>query len=103
MEKIYNYTTPTIIFNNFQLITPAEITVAYLTIKQDGQIILEKNMSELTIGESSISYTMTQEESAVLGTEKAKAQLTWVTAGGLRGVSETLEAIGVAVQKSEVI
>lgn len=103
MDKIYNYTTPTITFDSFQTVSPSDFSEAYLTIKQCGSIILEKELSDMTVTDTSIAYSMTQEESALLGHKRAKIELTWKTTSGKRGVSPEYEVLGVAVQKSEVI
>ena len=46
----------------FSKVNPAEINTAYLTIKQTGKDILEKNLAECTVGDNYIEWILTQEE-----------------------------------------
>ena len=58
-------TTPTIQYN-FKIIDPSTIVTAYLTIKQDGVLMIEKNLSEATVGDNFLNWTLTQEETLSL-------------------------------------
>lgn len=102
MQTIVNYTTPTITWS-FSTVTPSDISEAYLTVEQGGEIILEKELSDMTVGEDSISYTMAQAESALIGTKSATVVLNWKLEDGTRGVGETLKILGARNPKDEVI
>lgn len=54
-------TTPTIDFT-FQTVSPAEITVAYLTIEQNEVKVLERDLTSATVGEHDIAWKLTQTE-----------------------------------------
>lgn len=58
-------TTPTIQYN-FKVIDPARIVSAYLTLKQDGVLMIEKDLTEATIGENCIFWVLSQEETLSL-------------------------------------
>lgn len=67
-------TTPTITYT-FDTIVVADITECYLTIIQ-GSNVLEKELSDATVGESSLSWTLTQAETLALDAGKsATAQI----------------------------
>ena len=58
MTKIIIGTTPTITYK-FKVVDVADITVAILTIKERGVNIIELNLSDATVGEDSLSWTLT--------------------------------------------
>lgn len=102
MTKIIIGTTPTIIYT-FKIVSPADLTKAILTIKCAGQIILEKTLADAVVGENSLSWTLTQQETLALGTRTAKMMLNWLTASGTRGASAETIIVGVTNHKREVI
>lgn len=102
MTEIIIGTTPTIIYK-FKIISPADLTKAILTIKSMGQIILEKTLADAIVGEDSLSWTLTQQETLSIGTRSCKMMLNWVTADGTRGASAETVIMGVTNHKSEVI
>ena len=58
-------TTPTITYR-FKVVDPVDSSVAYLTISQAGQTMIEKTLEEATVGEDSLEWTLTQEETLLL-------------------------------------
>ena len=58
-------TTPTIRFT-FNIIDPAQVTAAYLTILQGNKDVVEKDLSAATVGESFIEWTLSQENTLAL-------------------------------------
>lgn len=54
-------TTPTIEFT-FKNISPKDMKVAYLTIDQNGRTKIEKNIDDAIVGDNSIDWNLTQEE-----------------------------------------
>lgn len=84
MATIVRGTTPTITYT-FDNVEVANITTALLTFKQDGSIVLQKALSDATVGEDSLSWTLTQAETLELG--ETEMMLNWVTTDGTRGVS----------------
>ena len=93
MTKIIIGTTPTITYK-FKVVDVADITVAILTIKERGVNIIELNLSDATIGEDSLSWTLTQEETLLIGTRTATMMLNWKTEDGTRGASEQVFVTG---------
>ena len=102
MTQITIGTTPTITYK-FSIVSPADFSTAILTIKCNGQLILEKNLADASVGEDTLSWTLTQEETLALGTRSCKMMLNWVTHSGKRGASEETTIIGVQNHVKEVI
>ena len=93
MTKIIIGTTPTITYK-FKVVDVSDITVAILTIKERGVNIVELNLSDATIGEDSLSWTLTQEETLLIGARTATMMLNWKTEDGTRGASEQVFVTG---------
>ena len=102
MTKIIIGTTPTITYK-FKIVNVSEITVAILTIKERGVNIIELNLSDATIGEDSLSWTLTQEETLQLAGKTATMMLNWKTEDGTRGASEEVFIQGAPNHIREVI
>ena len=102
MTQIIIGTTPTITYT-FKTVSPADLTKAILTIKSMGQIILEKTLADAVVGENSLSWTLTQQETLNIGTRSGKMMLNWLTASGTRGASAETAIMGVTNHKREVI
>ena len=54
-------TTPTIQFT-FKTVNVSQIAVAYLTIEQHGDLIVEKDLSEATVGNGYLEWILEQED-----------------------------------------
>ena len=80
-----------------------DITVAIITIKERGVNIVELNLSDATIGEDSLSWTLTQEETLQLAGKTATMMLNWKTEDGTRGASEEVFIQGAPNHIREVI
>lgn len=102
MTQIIIGTTPTITYN-FKIVSPSDFSIAILTIKCNGQLILEKNLTDASVGEDTLSWTLTQEETLALGTRFCKMMLNWVTHSGKRGASKETAIMGVSNHVREVI
>ncbi len=102
MTKIIIGTTPTITYR-FKIVDVSEITVAILTIKERGVNIIELNLSDATVGEDTLSWTLTQEETLQLGGKTATMMLNWKTQDGTRGASEEVFLQGAPNHIREVI
>ena len=102
MTKIIIGTTPTIKYK-FKVVNVSEISVAILTIKERGVNIIEKDLSDATVGEDSLSWTLTQEETLQLGSKTATMMLNWKTEDGTRGASEEVFIQGAPNHVREVI
>ena len=86
MANIIRATTPTIKYR-FRIVKVTDITTAYLTIKQNGNTIIEKTLADADVGEDSLSWTFTQSETLQMATGKITAMLNWKTVDGTRGAS----------------
>ena len=88
-------TTPTIIFNNFQVVKVGEFKEAVLTIKQGGMysrtVLIKRDLSTAEVTATEIAWTLTQEETLSLD-PKAQAQvcMNFLTTAGLRGTSKAV-------------
>ena len=87
MAQIIRGTTPTIEFT-FKTVDVSNISGAVLTIRQNGQIVVEKDKTAASVGESAVSWTLSQEESLSLGIGNCKIMLNWILADGTRGASD---------------
>lgn len=94
-------TTPTIKYT-FSYIDPAEITEAYLTIAQDDTTVLEKELSDASVGEDCISWTLTQSETLTIS-NNAEVMLNYLLRDGTRGASLPAAVRFVHNLKEEVI
>lgn len=102
MTKIIIGTTPTITYK-FKVVDVSQITVAILTIKERGVNIIELNLSDATVGEDSLSWTLTQEETLQIGVKTCTMMLNWKTEDGTRGASEEVSVQGAPNHIREVI
>lgn len=102
MTVIVKGTTPTIVYT-FRAVDPSEFVKAYVTIRQNGSVILEKTLRDAEIGDGKISWTLTQEETLDFARGKITARLNWKTADGTRGVSTRSVILIEDNEKKEVI
>lgn len=102
MINIIIGTTPTITYT-FSLVTPADFASAILTIKRNNNIVVRKELSDAEVGETSVSWTLTQAETLLLGPGQSKMMCNWIKRDGIRGASPEVEIHGVANHISEVI
>ena len=104
MVKIIRGTTPTIEYK-FRVVNVSDISVAVLTFKQGGNVVIEKDLETATIGENSLSWRISQEESLLLepGAKKITIMLNWKLQDGTRGASNEEEALAADNHKNEVI
>jgi len=82
-------TTPTIKYT-FKKVDVEDITIAYLTILISGNVKIERDLSTAIIGNKSISWTLTQEETLSMTSNKVTCQLNWKLTDGTRGASEKI-------------
>lgn len=85
--EIVKGTTPTIEVK-FSIVDPTTITAAILTISANSIIVLQKELTDATVGTNSLSWTLTQSETLQLA-GRAIVMLNWLTSEGVRGVSES--------------
>lgn len=102
MTEIIRGTTPTIKYT-FKKVDTANLTTAYLTIKQGSDVMVEKSISGAMRGEGYIQWVLTQEETLSLARGAVTFMLNWKTADGTRGASEKRRINVVENDKNEVI
>ena len=93
MTRIIIGTTPTITYT-FKVVPVSSIVKAVLTIKERGVNIIEKTLSDATVGEDTLSWTLTQEETLSIGAKSASMMLNWKLADGTRGASDVVLITG---------
>lgn len=99
-------TTPTfeIIFNTVDV---NDIVVAYLIFKSGTVTVLEKDLSTATVGEKSLTWTLSQEESFLVGKGNLARHVDvvcdWKLSDGTRGRSKVAPCVIELPGKNEVI
>ena len=93
MTTIVIGTTPTITYT-FKVVSVSSIVTAILTIKQRTGIVIKKTLADATVGENTLSWTLTQEETLALGAKSGTVMLNWVTSDGTRGIGAKQAIIG---------
>lgn len=103
MASIIRGTTPTVKFT-FSKVSPSQIAAAFLLVKQDDRIVIEKTLPEATVGETSITWRLAQGDTLKLAPKK-NATLTcdWRTVTGVRSKSKTIAAMVESGGKDEII
>lgn len=89
MANIRVGTTPNIIFT-FKSVSVENITTAILTIMKNGNEVLRKTIESATVGEKSLTWKLSQEDTITVGDGNASCMLNWVTSDGTRGASDEL-------------
>lgn len=80
-------TTPTIKYL-FKVVDVSDLTEAILTVSQDGTVLIEKDISDATVGENDILFTLSQADTLKLDEDiPGKIMLNWVLGDGTRGAS----------------
>ena len=102
MAQIIRGTTPTIQFT-FNNVPVGNISTAVMTIRQACAKKAEKDLTEATAGDKTLSWTLTQEESLSLANGVCKIQCNWLLADGTRGASKIYNVEITANQIHEVI
>lgn len=101
MDKIIMGTTPTIKYK-FASVQVSDIVAAYLTIT-DASDTIEKDISTADITGTTISWTLTQEETLSFTSGMVTVRLNWKTNDGTRGASERAYVIVESNELDEVI
>ena len=102
MTEIIRGTTPTIKYT-FKKVDTADITTAYLTVKQGSEVVIEKYLSEAEVTEGYISWVLSQEETLSLKRGVVTFMLNWKVTDGTRGASPECRLNVVENHKNEVI
>lgn len=102
MTKIIIGTTPTITYK-FSVVSVSDIVSAILTVKERGVTIIEKTLADASIGEDTLSWTLTQRETLDMGARSASIMLNWKLNDGTRGASKEEVITGVSNHVREVM
>ena len=101
--EIVKGTTPTITVR-FPTVDVGMIEVAYLVVKDNNNAIIEKGIGEADVGEQSIMWKLSQNETLKLNVgRKVTIYFDWRLQDGTRGRSKQAEALVVETGKNEVI
>lgn len=85
--NIVRGTTPTIIIT-FSQIDVSDLTDGYLVIKQELQNVIEKPLTDATIDDNAVTFTLAQEETLSLSSGvQGKLMFDWLV-GATRGRSQ---------------
>lgn len=102
MTKIIIGTTPTITYK-FSVVSVSDIVSAILTVKERGTTIIEKSLADASVGEDTLSWTLTQQETLDIGVKSATIMLNWKLRDGTRGASREDVITGVSNHVREVM
>ena len=102
MTKIIIGTTPTITYK-FNVVSVSDIVSAILTVKERGENVIEKSLADASIGEDTLSWTLTQQETLDIGARSASIMLNWKLRDGTRGASKEESITGVNNHVREVM
>lgn len=91
MAAIIKGTTPTITFV-FSDVSVSDIVTAIMTVKCGSEIVIEKELSSASVGEDTLSWRLTQDET-LSAMPNAEVMLNWVVGDGTRGASERLQVV----------
>lgn len=101
-------TTPTFRYD-FNVVDPADITQAVLTIATDDAVLIEKELSDADVGADYLSWTLTQQDTLLIPVStpetrrRVYAMINWLTNSGQRGASNRDEIYGCKNDKNEVM
>lgn len=102
MANIIRATTPTIKYT-FKRVDVSDITKAYMTIMMGSEVVLEKDLTQATVDEDSLAWTLTQQETLSMSGCKVSVMLNWKLEDGTRGASARTTLFMERNDKEEVI
>ena len=103
-QIIVRGTTPTIKYT-FDKVNAADIVTAYLTIKQNGELLLEKTLNDADVDTESntLFWRFTQQETLSIGLGEITVMANWKSQDGTRGASRKISVLIMDNDKDEVI
>ena len=102
MYKIIIGTTPTITYK-FNVVSVSDIVSAILTVKERSENVIEKSLADASVGEDTLSWTLTQQETLDIGVKTASIMLNWKLRDGTSGASKEESITGVNNHVREVM
>lgn len=86
MDTIIIGTTPTIKYS-FRAVDVENLKTAILTVKRNGDILLRKELEDAEVGEKSVEWHLSQEDTLAIGTGSARIMMNWMLRDGTRGAT----------------
>lgn len=84
----------------FNTVNPATITTAYLTIDQGGKTVLEKDLTTATVGQKTLTWTLSQAETLSLSTYRdVSIQCRYKVNGTKAGATKHFRTYVYSIQK----
>lgn len=80
-------TTPSFVYT-FSVVDVADITAAFFTVKQDGAVIITKDIIDAVVGTKTLTFELSQADTLKLAFPECKVMLNWKLTDGTRGASE---------------
>ena len=102
MASIVVGTTPNITYT-FKSVSVSNIVTAILTVKKNNSEVLRKTLDDATVGDTRLSWKLSQADTLAVGDGTASCMLNWVTGDGTRGVSEEMTLTFISNHIEEVI
>ena len=102
MAQIIRGTTPTIVYG-FNDVTVADITAAYLTFERKGVVLLKLELTDATVGQTTIAWTLTQQQTLDITAGTTTVMCNWKLNDGTRGASPETDIIFIDNHIPEVI
>ena len=103
MNTLVRGTTPLIIYT-FETVSPSDLSSAYLILKQNGEEKIRKSLENCTLGNMTLTWTLTQEETlSLVAGASCLICLDWVKEDGTRGVGKTTQVSVSSSAINEVI
>ena len=104
MVSIIKGTTPTFRFR-YKNVDLSNVTVAYLTVKQNKELVLQRDLSTAIVDatEHTVSYKLTQPETLLFNKGKIMVMHNWLLTDGTRGAMPEAEIQVLDNHKDEVI
>ena len=93
-------TTPT---NTFTVPVDLRTATVFVDYEQEGKIVLEKTGDDLTITETTVSLTLSQEDTLLFKPGRVLIQIRYVTAGGAADASDIIYTTFERIIKDGVI
>lgn len=88
MSALISGTTPSVQFI-FKNVDPADIAVAYLTVRVGDSVVIEKDITEASVQNNTLTWVLTQEETLRLNVgDTCRICCDWKTSSGVRGRSK---------------
>ena len=89
MANVIRGTTPTIEYT-FNTVNVAQISKAFLTVKENGVVIINKDINDAVVGTKTLSFELSQADTLKMTFPECKVMLNWLLDDGTRGAGEEI-------------